>query len=123
MILEGTVTNVTNFGAFVDVGVHQDGLVHISQVADRFIKDPREVVKTGDIVKVKVLKVDHERKRISMSMRLDASAPAPDSGRRAKPTHSKKTAPRQQQQAQAPQKAQMGTLGELLAKAQSKTGR
>ena len=121
MILEGTVTNVTNFGAFVDVGVHQDGLVHISQVADRFIKDPREVVKTGDIVKVKVLEVDHERKRISMSMRLDASAP--DSGRRAKPTHSKKTTPRQQQPARAPQKPQMGTLGELLANAQSKARR
>jgi uncharacterized protein len=120
MILEGTVTNVTNFGAFVDVGVHQDGLVHISQVADRFIKDPREVVKTGDIVKVKVLEVDHERKRISMSMRLDAGAPAPDSGRSAKPAHSNKPAPRQRQHARVPQKAQMGTLGELLAKAQSK---
>jgi uncharacterized protein len=58
MLLEGVVTNVTNFGAFVDIGVHQDGLVHVSALADRFVKDPREVVKAGDIVKVKVLEVD-----------------------------------------------------------------
>lgn len=74
MILEGTVTNVTNFGAFVDIGVHQDGLVHISALANRFIKDPREVVKAGDIVKVKVLEVDQERKRIALTMRLDDKA-------------------------------------------------
>ncbi len=71
MILEGTVTNVTNFGAFVDVGVHQDGLVHISALSHNFVKDPREVVKAGDIVKVKVMEVDVPRKRIGMSMRLD----------------------------------------------------
>ncbi len=71
MILEGTVTNVTNFGAFVDVGVHQDGLVHISALSNSFVKDPREVVKAGDIVKVKVMEVDAPRKRIGMSMRLD----------------------------------------------------
>ncbi len=70
MVLEGTVTNVTNFGAFVDIGVHQDGLVHISVLADRFVKDPHEVVKTGDLVKVKVLEVDKPRKRIALSMRL-----------------------------------------------------
>ncbi|NCA87735.1 MAG: RNA-binding transcriptional accessory protein [Gammaproteobacteria bacterium] len=70
MVLEGTVTNVTNFGAFVDIGVHQDGLVHISALADRFVKDPHEVVKTGDLVKVKVLEVDKSRKRIALSMRL-----------------------------------------------------
>jgi protein Tex len=70
MILEGTVTNVTNFGAFVDIGVHQDGLVHISVLADRFVKDPRDVVKAGDIVKVKVMEVDAQRKRIALSMRL-----------------------------------------------------
>ena len=74
MILEGNVTNVTNFGAFVDVGVHQDGLVHISALANKFVKDPREVVKTGDIVKVKVMSVDVQRKRIALSMRLDDSA-------------------------------------------------
>lgn len=76
MILEGTVTNVANFGAFVDIGVHQDGLVHISMLADRFIKDPNEVVKVGDIVKVKVMEVDVARKRIALSMKL-SEAPAP----------------------------------------------
>ncbi|EGV18918.1 Tex family protein [Thiocapsa marina] len=70
MILEGTVTNVTNFGAFVDIGVHQDGLVHISALADRFVKDPHAVVKSGDLVKVKVMEVDLARKRIALSMRL-----------------------------------------------------
>ena len=70
MVLEGTVTNVTAFGAFVDIGVHQDGLVHISALADRFVKDPRDVVKSGDIVRVKVMEVDIPRKRISLSMRL-----------------------------------------------------
>jgi protein Tex len=70
MVLEGTVTNVTAFGAFVDIGVHQDGLVHISALADRFIKDPRDVVKSGDIVRVKVMEVDIPRKRISLTMRL-----------------------------------------------------
>lgn len=71
MILEGVVSNVANFGAFVDVGVHQDGLVHISSMTDKFISDPREVVKAGDIVKVKVMEVDVQRKRISFTMRLD----------------------------------------------------
>ena len=74
MILEGTVTNVTAFGAFVDIGVHQDGLVHISALAHKFIKDPREVVKAGDIVKVKVMVVDVDRKRVGLSMRLDDQA-------------------------------------------------
>ncbi len=69
MQLEGVVTNVTNFGAFIDIGVHQDGLVHISQICDRFIKDPREVIKAGDIVKVRVLDIDESRKRIALSMR------------------------------------------------------
>jgi len=76
MLLEGVVTNVANFGAFVDVGVHQDGLVHISALADKFVSDPREVVKAGDIVKVKVLEVDIERKRIGLTMRLSDEAPA-----------------------------------------------
>ncbi len=71
MILEGSVTNVTNFGAFVDIGVHQDGLVHISSLADKFVDDPHKVVKAGDIVKVKVMEVDLQRKRIALSMRLD----------------------------------------------------
>ncbi|MCX9534448.1 Tex family protein [Vibrio cholerae] len=71
MVLEGMVSNVANFGAFVDIGVHQDGLVHISALTDRFISDPREVVKAGDIVKVKVMEVDVQRKRIALSMRLN----------------------------------------------------
>ncbi|MBE0468515.1 MAG: RNA-binding transcriptional accessory protein [Methyloprofundus sp.] len=74
MTLEGVVTNVANFGAFVDIGVHQDGLVHISHLADVFVKDPREVVKTGDMVKVKVIEVDVARKRIALSMKKDAPA-------------------------------------------------
>lgn len=71
MILEGTVTNVAAFGAFVDVGVHQDGLVHVSALANRFVADPREVVKSGQVVRVKVLEADPERKRISLTLRLD----------------------------------------------------
>lgn len=71
MILEGAVTNVTNFGAFVDIGVHQDGLVHISSLSNKFVDDPHTVVKAGDIVKVKVLEVDLQRKRIALTMRLD----------------------------------------------------
>ncbi len=70
MVLEGVITNVTNFGAFVDVGVHQDGLVHISALSDKFVADPREVVKAGDVVKVKVMEVDLQRKRIAMTMRM-----------------------------------------------------
>jgi uncharacterized protein len=72
MQLEGTVTNVTAFGAFVDIGVHQDGLVHISELADHFVKDPREVVKTGDVVKVRVKDVDVARKRIALTMKSGA---------------------------------------------------
>ncbi|MBB3394131.1 MULTISPECIES: Tex family protein [unclassified Rhizobium] len=71
MMLEGTVTNVAAFGAFVDIGVHQDGLVHVSQLADRFVKDPHEVAKAGDVVKVRVVEVDAKRKRIGLSMRKD----------------------------------------------------
>jgi uncharacterized protein len=74
MQLEGVVTNVANFGAFVDIGVHQDGLVHVSQLADRFVKDPRDVVKAGDIVKVRVVEVDLPRKRIALTMKLAPAA-------------------------------------------------
>ena len=74
MVLEGTVSNVAAFGAFVDLGVHQDGLVHVSQLANKFVEDAREIVKTGQIVKVKVLEVDVARKRISLTMKLDAPA-------------------------------------------------
>ncbi|MGE4279186.1 MAG: Tex family protein [Magnetospirillum sp.] len=86
MILEGVVTNVTNFGAFVDIGVHQDGLVHVSALADRFVKDPHEVVKPGDVVSVKVLEVDLKRKRIALTMRKgDAPAPAARQERDSRP--------------------------------------
>ncbi|KKO48489.1 transcription accessory protein [Arsukibacterium sp. MJ3] len=71
MLLEGVITNVTNFGAFVDIGVHQDGLVHISSLTDKFVSDPHQIVKAGDIVKVKVLDIDLSRKRIALTMRLD----------------------------------------------------
>lgn len=80
MILEGTVSNVAQFGAFIDLGVHQDGLVHVSQLANRFVSDAREIVKTGDIVKVRVVEVDVARKRIALSMKLDAAAPRRDAG-------------------------------------------
>ena len=73
MVLEGTISNVAQFGAFVDLGVHQDGLVHVSQLANKFVEDAREIVKTGQIVKVKVLEVDAARKRISLTMKLDAT--------------------------------------------------
>uniref|UniRef100_UPI0035B2C3AF S1 RNA-binding domain-containing protein n=1 Tax=Hydrocarboniphaga effusa TaxID=243629 RepID=UPI0035B2C3AF len=83
MVLEGTVTNVAAFGAFVDIGVHQDGLVHVSQLADKFVKNPHEVVKAGDIVKVRVVDVDLKRQRIALSMRKDdgsASMPRSSAG-------------------------------------------
>ncbi|MGO4806356.1 Tex family protein [Arthrobacter sp. 2MCAF15] len=80
MVLEGTVTNVAAFGAFVDVGVHQDGLVHVSALANRFVSDPREVVKSGQVVRVKVLEADPERKRISLTLRLDDEPAASGGG-------------------------------------------
>lgn len=86
MILQGAVTNVTNFGAFVDIGVHQDGLVHISALSDRFIASPRDVVKTGDIVKVKVIEVDTHRKRIALTMNMKQ-----DNAAEKKPTQNTKT--------------------------------
>jgi len=97
MVLEGRVTNVTNFGAFVDVGVHQDGLVHISALADRFVKDPHEVVKSGDLVKVKVLEVDLPRKRIALSMRLTdrpGAAAGPQHDPRPRPAHKPEPQPK-----------------------------
>ncbi len=105
MMLEGTVTNVAAFGAFVDIGVHQDGLVHVSQLADRFIKDPHEVVKAGDVVKVRVTEVDVPRKRIGLTMRKDGGeAPAPrnnaqrDTQRNTGPATKQNFAPRKQEQ-------------------------
>lgn len=110
MVLEGVVTNVTNFGAFVDIGVHQDGLVHVSMLASRFVRDPREVVKAGDVVRVKVLEVDEKRRRIALSMRLDAEV---DRGRapEARTRKPAKTAPA------AAGRAGNGALAEALATA------
>ena len=80
MLLEGVVTNVATFGAFVDVGVHQDGLVHVSALSTTSCKDPRDVVKSGDVVRVKVLDVDVPRKRISLTLRLDDGGQRPRQG-------------------------------------------
>ncbi|MGO1626736.1 MAG: Tex family protein [Halomonadaceae bacterium] len=117
MVLEGTVTNVTHFGAFVDVGVHQDGLVHISALADRFVEDPRSVVKAGDIVRVKVMSVDIPRKRIGLSMRMDDQ---PETGKNAEAsTHGQAAKPRRRQREDKPAAAgsNMGALGAALLKA------
>lgn len=118
MILEGCVTNVTNFGAFVDIGVHQDGLVHISALSHNFVKAPRDVVKAGDIVKVKVLDVDVQRKRIALTMRLEDKATPQDKDSRNASRRSgggKNNAPRQ---AKTPKtEAGNGTFADLFANA------
>ncbi len=100
MILQGTVTNVTAFGAFVDIGVHQDGLVHISALSENFVKDPRDVVKTGDIVKVKVMEVDIPRKRIGLSMRL-SDEPSQEKSAKS-PTHKRQASKAKSTQQQPP---------------------
>ncbi|MCJ8318896.1 MAG: RNA-binding transcriptional accessory protein [Colwellia sp.] len=92
LILEGVISNVANFGAFVDIGVHQDGLVHISSLTNKFVSDPREIVKAGDVVKVKVVEVDAARKRISLTMRLDDASPAPRSQNKTSPSSNAKVA-------------------------------
>jgi uncharacterized protein len=122
MILEGAVTNVAAFGAFVDIGVHQDGLVHISAMSRTFIKDPREVVKSGDIVKVKVLEVDVARKRIALTLRMEdevgarADRPQTDRGPRVNA--------RQPMTSSAPGKSQDtgGAFAEALRRASEKSG-
>ena len=123
MVLEGTVTNVTHFGAFVDIGVHQDGLVHISALSDRFIDDPRSVVKAGDIVTVKVMSVDIPRKRVGLSMRLDDEPEQPEapgstaSAAPRKPTRSRRQGGQRQGNQQSEPPAAMGALGAALMKA------
>ena len=118
MMLEGTVTNVAAFGAFVDIGVHQDGLVHVSQLADRFVKDAHDVVKAGDVVKVRVVDVDIPRKRIGLSMRKEQAGGAPTAGPRAQSPSDNKSSPRgftpKPQQAKP---AEQGALGAALAAA------
>ena len=123
MVLEGTVTNVTHFGAFVDIGVHQDGLVHISALSDRFIDDPRSVVKAGDIVTVKVMSVDIPRKRVGLSMRLDDEPEQPEapgstaSAAPRKPARSQRQGGQRQGNPQSEAPAAMGALGAALMKA------
>ena len=120
MILEGTVSNVAQFGAFIDLGVHQDGLVHVSQLAHKFVTDAREVVKTGDIVKVKVMEVDVERKRIGLSMKL-GDAPPRQSGDRGAPRDNRfEGAGRghQQPQRRAPESVQQSAMASAFAKLQ-----
>ncbi len=112
MTLDGVVTNVANFGAFVDIGVHQDGLVHISHLADSFVKDPREVVKTGDMVTVKVLEVDVARQRISLSMKKNVEAEAVA----AKPVGAKSSAPKKAK----PQPTAQNTMADAFARALKK---
>ena len=123
MILEGTVTNVAAFGAFVDIGVHQDGLVHISAMSKTFIKDPREVVKSGDIVKVKVLDVEVARKRIALSLRLDDEV----GGKSERPAQGKpRDISRASMTSSAPRKPAEssggGALAEALRRASEKNG-
>ena len=123
MILEGTVTNVAAFGAFVDIGVHQDGLVHISAMSKTFIKDPREVVKPGDIVKVKVLEVEVDRKRIGLTLRLDDEPGKSDRPAEGRP----RDISRASMTSSAPRKPQEpsggGALADALRRAAEKGGR
>jgi uncharacterized protein len=127
MTLEGTITNVTNFGAFVDIGVHQDGLVHISALSEKFIKTPHEAVKAGDIVKVKVLEVDLERNRIALTMRLGDELPVAgastagkqgDSNRRNQTQYAQKQ--KKDFEAAAANKRQVGTMAALFEQALKK---
>ncbi|WP_022977924.1 Tex family protein [Nevskia ramosa] len=119
MILEGTVTNVAAFGAFVDIGVHQDGLVHVSQLSDRFIKDPHEVVKAGQIVKVRVVDVDVKRGRIALSMKKDDGSAAPVAGARGAERAPDRRSTQPQRGSQKPA-APLGSLGSALADALKK---
>jgi uncharacterized protein len=116
MVLEGTVSNVAQFGAFVDLGVHQDGLVHVSQMSHKFVNDAREVVKTGQVVKVRVLEVDLARKRVSLTMKLDA--PLPSQGA-SKADNSYRPAARNEKQ-RAPEPAGHGAMAAAFAKLQGR---
>ena len=115
MMLSGVVTNVANFGAFVDIGVHQDGLVHISHLSDQFIKDPREAVKTGDIVKVRVLEVDESRKRIALSMKSSVEEVRQSS--RPNATHTDKKTATKVKSKQPVQSPVQGSMANAFAKA------
>ncbi|WP_374582663.1 Tex family protein [Pseudoduganella sp.] len=116
MILEGVVTNVAAFGAFVDIGVHQDGLVHISALSNNFVKDPHTVVKAGQVVKVKVLEVDVKRKRIALTMRLSDSAPAAGTRPEQRGDRNDRRAMGQQQKQQSREPAQQSSMAAAFAK-------
>jgi len=137
MVLEGVVSNVTHFGAFVDIGVHQDGLVHISALADKFVKDPHDVVSTGDVVKVKVMEIDEKRKRIALTMRMsdnarDTVSESEENTNQGKPRKEKSNpGSRGSTRSKAPQGSkkpqskaadnQMGNLGAALLQAKQKS--
>jgi uncharacterized protein len=125
MVLEGVVTNVAAFGAFVDVGVHQDGLVHISAMADTYVKDPRKIAKPGDVVRVKVLEVDAKRGRISLTMRLDQAPEARPTTTRAEiaPTGSdKRLRPAEMRAGRSdPRRASGGVMAEAFRRAGSRS--
>ncbi|MGI4814766.1 MAG: Tex family protein [Janthinobacterium lividum] len=122
MILEGVVTNVAAFGAFVDIGVHQDGLVHVSAMSKRFIKDPHEIVKAGEVVKVKVLEVDQKRQRVALTMRLDdepgvaGGAPSTDGRRSTEPRHQRSS----ERGGRTPEPAGQSALAAAFAKAKGR---
>ena len=122
MLLEGAVTNVTNFGAFIDIGVYQDGLIHISALANKFIKDPHEVVKTGDIVTVKVVEVDNDRKRIALSMRTDdeVSSKSQDGSSRAAETGKKRSPQTKQAATKVTKQPVKGSMAALFEQALNK---
>src|SRR5690606_31588249 len=127
MILEGVVTNVANFGAFVDIGVHQDGLVHVSALSNKFVRDPHEVAKTGDLVKVKVMEVDPRRQRIGLSMRLDdqpgAASRRPAGGESAGSTGARNGRGQGAPAGRGSQPAQVGALAAAFAAARKPGGR
>jgi len=124
MVLEGVISNVTHFGAFVDIGVHQDGLVHISALADKFVKDPHEVVSAGQVVKVKVIEIDEPRKRIALTMKLNDNARDQSATKDSKPTSKQNNNQRTKKSKKTIQKSNsnekaMGSLGAALLDARN----
>jgi uncharacterized protein len=123
LVLEGVITNVAAFGAFVDIGVHQDGLVHISAMSKTFIKDPREVVKPGDVVRVKVLEVDMPRKRIGLTLRLDdAPGSKPERAATGGSRHDPRATSSAPRKPSRPEASTGGALADALRRAAEKGG-
>jgi len=125
MVLEGVISNVTHFGAFVDIGVHQDGLVHISALANKFVKDPHDVVSTGDVVKVKVIEIDEKRKRIALTMKLTDKAETKGKAQNSQPAEKSKAGKNTSHKPRRPQKEKsentMGSFGAALLQAKQKS--